>query len=453
MRIGGSLCLAGALIAAGATGLAAQEDQQQAADCPLEGKAITAEIEELVNEAAELDSVAPEEAHQTYQEALTRARLALKQDPEDPAAHWLAARIHTGLGQYAKVDSMLNRFTELMPAEGCAPLVQEVRRTAWAKAYNDGIRAYQGGNDSLALESFEDANRVLKHPQSLNNAALLHQQRENLDRAEELYRSSLEVAEAREELRAAAINLAEVLRARGDIDASMERYTSYLQDYPDDAQAKIKYAQLLRETGQTDSATAVFDEVMESEDLGFREWFNLAVGLTQSQSFSSAVRAFEQARETRPHHKATMQYLMQAYMGDGNHARAVALGDTLVSWFPYEEGLYRTYMQALDRQGQTERVQQLLPKLQNMPLELSQLNMTQAGDGLYELRGQVTGRARAGQEVTIPFEFLDNQGNVIATQEATITLPGQGEARGFRLRIETDEPIGGFRYGEVGSGS
>lgn len=443
--------MAGALLAVGVTGLAAQEGQQ-AVQCPLEAKAITADIEELVNEGVRLDTAAPAEATQKYQEALTRVQLALKQDPEDAATHWLAGRVYTGLDRYADADSMLTRFTELMPEEGCRQLAQEVRRRAWAKAYNAGVRAHQAGSDSLAMAKFEDANRVFEDARSLNNAALLHQQRGNLDRAEELYRRSLDIAGKGEPQRVAAVNLAEVLRSKGETDRALQRYRQYFENRPGDAQAKIKYAQALREAGQTDSANAVFDQVMQDGDLGFQEWFNLAVGLTQSQSYEGAVRAFEEARRSRPYHKPTMQYLMQAYVGAGNAARAVALGDTLVSWFPYEEGLYRTYMQALDRQGRTERVQQLLPRLQSLPLEIPRLELTRRGQNRYVLRGQVTGRARAGQEVTIPFELLDNQGNVVATRRATLTLPSQG-ARAFQLQFETDQPVAGFRYGEVGSGS
>lgn len=459
IRAGGILLVVGALVAMVPTALQAQEEGgegeqagQEEVECPLEGKEITRQARDLLVEAGKADSVSPEEAPGKYRQALTRIRLALKQDSADATAHLLAGRAHIGLEQFAEADSMLTRFTELMPEEGCRTLATRERRAAWANSYNTGIRAYQSGEDSTALTAFERANVIHEDPRSLNNAALLNQRIGNAERAEELYRRSMEIAEQQESLRGAAINLAELLRNRGDVEDALSIYEDYLELHPEDVTATINYAVSLRSSDHPDSARAVFERLLDRDDLGFRQWFNVGLGLMESTSYEGAIRAFRQARESRPYDKSSMENLVQANLGSQNFARAATLADSLVDWYPYQKGLYQSLIQALDRQGRTDAVQRILPQIQSMPLEFPRLNMIQEGEG-YVIRGELRGGTAAGQEVTLPFEFLDEEGEVVATREATVTLPAQGESQGFQLSLETDESVVGFRYGEVGGGS
>ena len=447
---------AAALLFVAVTGsLSGQEGQQE---CQLSGTEATRQAEEMIDEAAGLDTVAPEQARARYQQAMTRVQLALKQDEEDPVAYWLAGRAQIGLDNYAVADSMLNRFAQMKP--GCSNLVSAARQNAWIQAYNAGIRAYQGGRDSLALEKFEQANVIDGDARSLNNAALLHQQRQNFDRAESLYRRSLEVAQDTEQLRAASINLAELVRSQGRLDEALDIYTNYLEQNPEDVTANINYAVALRTAAQgdsaraslADSADAVFQRLLQRDDLTFTEWFNVGLGLMRSQSYEGAKLAFQKARDLQPFDKPSMQNLVEIHRVTGTVSEAASLADTLVEWYPYEKDLYRTYIQVLDKQGRTQRVQQLLPRIQNLPLSFSQLDMVRQGENSYVVRGQVAPGSRAGQTVTVPFEFLDAEGNVVATKEATIEVPAEGSTT-FQLALESEQAVAGFRHGQIQGGS
>ena len=120
------------------------------------------------------------------------------------------------------------------------------------------------------------------------------------------------------------------MRNQGDREASLSVYRNYLAERPRDVQAKINFAVGLRETGNPDSAQRVLQSVMNRDDLGFEEWFDVGATLMQMQSYQASVEAFERARRTAPFDKATMQNLMTSYLGIGNFQRAAALGDTLV---------------------------------------------------------------------------------------------------------------------------
>ena len=449
VRSVGRFVLAGGAVALGAAGLEAQEEGGQ--ECQLQGTEVTRQAEELIDAATELDTVSPEEARSNYQQALTRIQLAMKQNEEDATARWLAGRAQLGLDDYAAADSLFDAFVEMKPA--CRDLARRARQNAWVRSYNAGIRAYQDGDDATALEHFERANVIFDDPRSINNAALLHQQRGNPERAEELYRRSMEAAEDTAQYRAATINLAELLRGQGRAEESMEIYRSYLQEHPGDVTATINYGVGLRTAGRADSAKAVFSRLLERDDLTFEQWFNTGVGLLESQTYDGARLAFRKARELQPYDKLAMQNLAEVNMGLGEFGRAAALSDSLVDWYPYQTGLYRMLMQSYDRQGNTQRVQQILPQLQGMPLEIPQVHMIQRTEGTWRVQGQISGGTVAGRTVTIPFEFFDRNGDPVMSQELTVQLPAQGETRGFQFDVSSDQPIAGFRYGEVQAGS
>lgn len=433
----------------GATGLDAQEEGSR--ECQLQGTEVTRQAEELIDQGSKLDTVAPEQAASNYQQALTRVQLAMKQNEEDATARWLAGRAHLGLGDFEAADSKFEEFVEMKPA--CRDLVQTARNNAWVQAYNAGIRAYQSGDDSTALEQFEKASVIYDDARSVNNAALLHQQRGNAERAEELYRHSREVAQDTAQYRAASINLAELLRQQGRTEESLEIYRSYLEERPRDVDAAINYAVGLRAIGQEDSAQAVFDGLLDRDDLTFEQWFNAGLGLIESKSFEGARVAFQRARELRPYDKLAMQNLAQVNLGLQNFSRAAAISDSLVDWYPYQKDLYRTLMQAHDRQGNTQQVQQVLPQLQGMPLEIPQVDLVQQSAGTWRVQGQLTARGAAGQTVTIPFEFFDRSGSTVASRELTVELPSAGTTQRFEFDVSADQAIAGFRYGEVQAGS
>lgn len=439
-------------------GLFVSTDGLAAQDCTLRGTEATRQAEQLIDETVQADSMPEQEAQSNYRQALTRIRLALKQNDEDAAAYWLAGRAHMGLGDYTAADSMLTRFTTLAP--GCQEMANQARQSAWAEEFNAGIQAYQSGDQSTALEHFSSANVMKKDARSLNNAALLHQRAGDLEQAVELYQQSRKVATDPEQLQAATVNLAEVLASQGRIDQAMDIYSTYLSEHPGDVTATINYAVAVRraaaaDSGSTalaDSAQRIFDQLLQRDDLSFSEWYNVGLGLIQSQSYEGAKVALEKAREILPYDKRTMESLVDVLRLTRNPGQAASIADTLVAWYPYQKDLYRAYIQTLDQQGRTQRVQQLLPQIQNLPVNFTQLDMTRQGASRYVIQGQVEPGTVGGQAVRIPFEFLNPAGEVVATKEVRIQVPAEGSAS-FQFVLESDARIVGFRHGEMAGGA
>lgn len=452
-------CLAVCALVAGSSGLYAQEEdaEEDQQSCELEGTEILDQAEDMINEAAELENEESAEAavEAQYEQAWKRVQLALQQDSSSAAAYYMAGRTSIGLGENVRADSMLDRFVELEP--GCASIAEDIRFDGWASTFNEGIRAYQAEDDSTALDKFEQANALREDPRSLNNAALIHQQRGDMERAEELYRGSLEIAEGDEEyeeqFRAATINLAELLRARGDREEMLGIYRDYLDQRPDDVRAKVNFAVGLRETDRADSARAVLQTVVDRDDLTFEERLDVGRSLMGMKDYEGARVALEQAREARPYHKDVMQQLMTSRANSGEVEGAAALGDTLVRWYPYQKQLLQSYVQILDQQGRADDVQQFLPALEGMDVRIPQSGLVQQGENTYVIRGQIRGETVTNQTVVLPVSLIGPDGETVAEQEAEIQVPGADELSAFQVTVQTDQPVAGFRYGQIDRGS
>ena len=341
----------------------------------------------------------------------------IEDDTDNATFYYFGALAQVQLGDYAKTDSLLNTFLE-KAGEGCAQRAEQIRFQAWANLYNQAIQAYNGGNRDRALKKFEQANNIYDDARSLVNAATLHEQQGNQSRAMELYSRALETGGEAEQMRTALSKLASTRLSQGDTAAAMEQYEEYLSQNPNDVSVQATYAQTLAQTGQSDSAQAIFSSLVDQGDLTFEQWSQIGVGLYQASNYEQAIEAFHSAREMRPLNKETMENLLSAYSQAERWEDIPSLADTVVGWYPY------------------------------LPIQVTRLGMTQ--QGMVQGQFQVTSASAAGQQITIPFEFLDSQGNVVTTHEFTTTLPAEGESGTIEFSVDASD-LAGFRYSKDGS--
>lgn len=428
-----------ALLLAPAT-LLGQEKEQQ---CQLQGAPELSLAQTFLQQAQDTtisESQRTAAAEKAWSEALQDQ---IENDTDNPTFYYFGALAQVQLDNYAKTDSLLNTFLE-KAGEGCAQRAEQIRFQAWANLYNQAIQAYNGGNQDRALKRFEQANSIYDDARSLVNAATLHEQQGNQSRAMELYGRALETGGEPQQMRTALTKLANRRLSQGDTAAAMEQYEQYLSNNPKDVSVQATYAQTLAQTGQSDSAQAIFSSLLERDDLSFQQWSQIGVGLYQAGSYEQAIEAFESARELRPLNKETMENLLSAYSQAEQWEQIPSLADTVTSWYPYDSQNYRPAVRAYDNLKQPKRAQKLLTDLQNLPIQITRLGMTE--QGLVQGQFQTTSETAAGQEITIPFEFLDSQGNVVTTHEFTTTLPPQGENKTIEFRVQASGDLTSFRY-------
>lgn len=424
--------------------LLGQEKEQQ---CELQGAPELSLAQTFLQQAQDTtvsESQRETAAEKAWSEALQEQ---IENDTDNATFYYFGALAQVQLGNYAKTDSLLNTFLE-KAGEGCAQRAEQIRFQAWANLYNQAIQAYNGGNQDRALKKFEQANSIYDDARSLVNAATLHEQQGNQSRAMELYSRALETGGEAQQMRTALTKLANTRLSQGDTAAAMEQYQQYLSNNPDDVSVQATYAQTLAQTGQSDSAQAIFSSLVDQGDLTFEQWSQIGVGLYQASNYEQAIEAFQSAREMRPLNKETMENLLSAYSQAEMWDQIPSLADTVIDWYPYDSKNYRPAVRAYDNMKQPKEAQKLLTELQNLPIQVTRLGMTP--QGLVQGQFQTTSASAAGQQITIPFEFLDSQGNVVTTHEFTTTLPAEGETATIEFRVDASD-LASFRYSKDGS--
>jgi tetratricopeptide (TPR) repeat protein len=427
---------------------AQQKEGGQAKKCQLSGGDLTQKAEKEIGEAAKAKSDSA--GMQGFQSAMRLLRVALAQDANDPAALWLLGRAHVGLHEYVAADSALTAFAQLAPE--CSNLFNALREQTWVSLYNQGVRAYQGGDEGTAMAMFDSANIMQKDPRSLNNAALLHQQSGDTATAESLYRTALQVDGDSMQVRAATINLAVLLRNQNKNDESRQVYEDYLAKHPQAVTARINLAVNLAQDGQPDSAKAMLSDLLGRQDLAYPELTDLGTGLLQIQATDLAQQAFQRAHKANPYARDGYLNLLQAAVSAGDFKTAADVGGELLDRYPYEKQAYRAVAQSLDRLGRKQEVQAKLRQMQALPLEFVDLQLAGQG-GTYQIQGQVSGGTASGKKVTIPFTFYGPDGSQVAQQSVSLTVPGREEVAGIQFQIQSEKPISGFTYGKAQTGS
>lgn len=415
------------------------------AQCPLEASELTNEAAYEIQRARELEEAAGSASY--YRRALEKLEQSAAVNPNDVATLWLLGEVHIGLGDFAKADSALVRLVEVAPT--CDERAEQTRRTGWVIAYNLGVQAFSAGDMTGALEAFEQASTIHQDARAYNSTAFIYEERGEIDKAIEAYRTAMELAEDPETGRAATINLAELMARSGRHQEAVEVYAAYTAEHPEDQLAVVNYAVILAQLGERERSRVLFEELLAREGQSFAELNQLGVGLLRVYAYDQAIPVFLKARELEPLNKEAMVNLVDAYIESEQFETAYAIADTLVDWYPYDAAGYTQLAQCLthmDRAGESLVYLQLQ---QGLPFEFRGVHLAPRGDG-YLLSGHVVGRGQGvGETVTVPFEFLGEDGAVVATDELEILVPPAQVSAPIRIQLGAGDPVAGYRYGRV----
>lgn len=425
------------LLSAGVQPLSAQE-------CALEGNEYTNQAASLIQQGREGED--DEEARMSrYRDALALLEQGMAEHPDNPTALWLAGEVHISLENYAAADSLFERLVEVEPA--CQGRAEESRRRVWLELHNAGVRTYNAGETAEALEALENATIMYDDPRSYNVAAFIHRNQDEPERAMELYREALEMAGEGEPLRQATVGLVQLLLDAGSVQEAIDTYSPYVTAHPEDVPAVVDYAVVLAIAGQQDSSRAIFSSLMARESKTYDDWYELGLGLMRVEDYAKAIEALEAARELEPYRKDAKPYLVDALIEEERFADAAELADTLVNWYPYDASNYSPLATSLSKLNRSGEALVFLQSAQGLPFEFQSMKLTSEGEVRYVLQGEVMGRPPgAGRTVTIRFEFLGPDGEVVATRELSLEIPSAGAAEAFQLEIESETPIAGYRY-------
>jgi len=421
-----------------------------AQECGQKGNRDTRGADVELSYAARRDDPQPKEKR--FARALEKLEPVLMDDDPLPRAYLLAGQAYLGLRDYAGADSMLTKLLTSDPA--CTDLVNELRFNAWVPLYNRGIGSLRADEQDQALEAFQQANVIYSDARSITNAANIYQQRGENATAIELYAQAVEAGGEPEMVRAASINLAELLIADGRRDEALVIYSEYAAAHPDDVLGVLNYAIALMDAGDTEAAEQMFVELLQRDDLSFRQWSQVGIGLYRAQDFTQASLAFERAHDLNPLNKETLENLANTYYQSEQYEDLLPLAEQLVERYPYESVNYNLLANAYRELDDTDAALAVLQKRDGLEFEFLRSQLASVSEGVYSVEGQVMNKsAAAGREITVPVRLLDEEGKVVMTEELMLTLPAAGEATSFLLQFQIDESVAGFQYGQGASAS
>jgi len=392
----------------------------------------------------------PQTKPERYNRALDKLDESFSDPPVDPRAYLLAGKAYLGLRDVVGADSILTMLVEVAPE--CADQALELRFNAWAPLYNSGVAQLAAEDEDAAIEFFEKANVIYSDSRSFNNAASIYQTRGENQKAMEMYEHALRSSTDPEMIRVASINLAELYRSEGRDAEALAIYSDYAADHPDDILGRLNYAIALMDAGSDEEAQQIFQELIGRDDLSFRQWSQVGIGLYRAQSFDQAALAFSKAHDLQPLNKETLENLANSYYQSERYQELAPLADTLVQRYPYEKVNYNLLANARTETGNEDGALEVLEGRAALSFEFLRAQLGPAGEELYSLEGTVMNTsAVGGSEVTIPVHFLSEGGQVAITEPLTLSLPAAGETAGFQIQVQSGTPIMGFRYDMAGA--
>ena len=428
---------------------------------------------------------------------LTQALTTGNQE-KNPAAWYYFGRYYLMAGDLPGADSAFTRAETLKPE--CKEDIGIWRREAWRVTLNAGIAAWQANNTDSATASFRRANSIFQaEPQGFKYLGSLLYNAGQIDSAAFYFRRAADIAakdpKFAEDRRDALFNLGRVHHSQRRWAEAEATYREYLTIVPNDAEILASLGSVLSQTGQKDSAFALYRRIIAKGDsLGamtlFRTGVEIFQGVPQPPDTAApggTCRAEARTNRLTPARmRARCDSVTKAIMRDydaaanGSYKLAAQAFEGGVKLNPYyRDGLFNlvnTYLQLNDSAAMLPVAQRLVraDPMNRMSLRLlafshqrvghidSTLHYLRMADSTLttditvsefgpqeqsaELKGIATNlRSRPNTPFKLVFDFLNTKGEVVATQAADIPAIAGQETFQFELKA-TVAGIAAWRY-------
>jgi tetratricopeptide (TPR) repeat protein len=357
-------------------------------------------------------------------------------------------------------------------APQCADSVDLFRRQAWVRLINGAITA--GNNNQLdSSEALAKRSLVIyrKSPYAYNQLGLIAQKRNDDLAAAKYFQQTVDAAQGdtsaqivklkRSAMRAVAVyqqNAAEV--ATGDQKAALskqaaESFKAYLKEVPDDAEAQAALARAMSQSGDTAAVAAIYADMMANPSkYTDQQLVQAGVGAFNSGRKDDAVKLFRFAATQNPYSRDANFDLASSYVGLTNPdsaefyaRRAIAVDPNNPDNWSLLADAYQLRLASKDakvKKMATDSLLILRKRVMSMPQKVSFTAFDHAG-AKHTLSGVVQNLGTAPGNYALKFEFLDKNGNVVASQTANVGPVAPKESKPFSVTVE-QTGIVAFRY-------
>jgi len=382
---------------------------------------------------------------------------------QNPAAWYYLGRIYLQQGDLLGADSALGRAEESLPE--CGKDITAYRLRAWALLMQAGNKFEEDKQLDSALASYREAESIY-HASPVTYyqiAALLNDRSESDSAASYFGRAAQTAINATDTTDVAyrnrsAFNQGALLLNAKRFSEAVIAFERYLGWVPNDNEAKRGLAAAYRETGDIPKAQALEKELVSSGAMpggggtGSPDYMVLGVNFYNDKKYADAAAAFEKATAADPYSRDAWSNLCNAYLALKDGPKLVAAATRLVMIEPMSESALKLLGEGYKRVGKLDQAIQTAEKVLALPADLKVTEFTPSQSGA-SLNAAATGRAAQNATgKTIPpapsamvFEFLDRQGQVVASQPTQVPALEAGALHEISLKAE-GPGISAWRY-------
>ncbi len=401
-----------------------------------------------------------DDSRRTVSEAIS------EEDQDDnPGAWYILGRVYLYLADVEGADSSFTRVDSLAPE--CAPEVTALRRNTWIVIRNYALGQMQRSEVDSSLTTYRAGLQIYRgEADAYYVMASIHERAEQPDSVVFYLNASLSVEDTTESgvriRRNAVRRLSRIYAAMGEVDSAVkylqvvadqaaakddtvsllaaqsqiartyftgERYPEALVAFrvleagkPDDQMVKRNIATVFQAMGQMDSAQAVMaglgSGVTAMDTTSARFLINRGVNKYSNQDYLAAAADFTRALETEPSNRMAMINLGLAYNNMKDGPELVQVAERSIAREPLHELSYQFLVQGYVYQ-QNNKAREATNMLDALPITIDSMAI-QNSPGLMTITGVAFGRTKPSAPVNLLFEFIGEDGAVLASTEVAI---------------------------------
>lgn len=374
---------------------------------------------------------------------------------------------------YAAIDTAFDAVELAVPA--CSDSLRIFRRDLGVKALNSAVELINAN----ALDSAEAMVKrsLVISPNSVNayNALAVIAERKQDTTALAMYsRKLIEVAQGdtttsvRKMRQTASYNLAIRLINQAEqgapnkqalLDEAKNLLQAYLRELPGEPNAQQALARIGTTSGDTAAVSGIYNDMLANPgkytDI---QLFEAGSALSFAKKYADASKLFEAGLQSNPYYRDALFNLATVYYESKQYDKMAAVASKLVQIDPNNpdnwrqlaaayQGRMRTATDAKVKKAAQDTLLKFLVKSDSMPVRVAFSEFRHSGSK-HTLTGSVENRGKAPGNYTLKVEFVDKQGNVVATQEAVVGPVNPKETKPFKVEVN-QTGIVAFRYAPI----
>ena len=400
---------------------------------------------------------------------------AMQQNGQDknPAAWYFLGRIYLQQGDLIGADTSLSRAEQLAPA--CEKEITAYRQNAWVALIQGGNTFEKQKNLDSALVLYRQAGMILhKSAIPYYQAANVYNEQKQADSAAVYFgKAAAAAANATDTTEVnirnrSAFNQGALLLNGQKYPEAVKAFEQYLQWVPNDNEAKRGLAGAYRGAGDAAKAQEVEKQIVASGGTaggaagaggaaagggaGSQDLMNIGVNLYNDKKYAEAAAAFEKVAQAEPYNRDALFNLTNTYLALKDGPKLLASAQRLTALEPMNENALKLLGEGYKESKKVNEAVSTAEKVLALPIDVK-VSQFAASAGGATLAATATGRqaqTAAGKPIppaplTLTFEFLNNSGGVVGSQDVQVPALQPGASQELKAAGQ-GQGIVGYRY-------